>query len=190
MPVTMPTLAMVASDSQLRMLLLAFMKKDNSDEQFDFYFSTDSNEIKFNKFIRCGAPREINLDYRVKNQLRNLARTGQWSAMDAPLKQAKDQIAASITNYVLGPFRYTPEYNRWHVAKHRELTDEGVITFNLLKLDLSKAENEATLKALMFVVESGRTPADRKAAFKKIDKLLKFRAKAVNYFRTAGLAVP
>jgi len=184
-----PTLATIVADSQLRMLFQQYMKAEHSDEQFDFYFLTEGNQVKFNKYIRPGAPREVNIDSRTRQMLRNLAAQGRWNDMTAPLKDAKQQVGGGMLD-MINTFSTTPAYVRWHVAKYKTLTDKGQKAFNLLKRNLGVGKKEADLKALMLIVEGGRTPTDRKTAFKQVNKMMKLLVKAETHFRAAGLPVP
>ena len=71
-----------------------------------------------------------------------------------------------------------------------KLTDKGEKAFTLLKKNLGVGKKMADLKTLMLVVEGASTPATRKVAFDKINKMLWLNIKAASIFRTAGLPVP
>jgi len=172
------------------MLVQAYMKKDSSWESFAFYFSTENNQTKYLKYIEPGAPQEVNLHRTTRKNLVTLAKSQNWDGMTAGLKVAKEEVAATINRDILARFRHTPEYSRWWVVKNKKLTDKGLKAFNLLKRDLGFRQSEATLKALLLVVEGGRTPADRRAAFLKIKKMMRLTVNAAVHFRTAGLPMP
>ena len=184
-----PTLAQFAADPQLRGLLRAFAEKEYTSENVDFYFSTESNEAQYNKYISPGALQMVNLAHAEFTALTGMARRGQWNLMTPVLREAKASIGRLMTDNVVSRFAKSAAYSRWYVMKHKTLTEKGVKAFALLKKDLGIGKKEADLKALMLVVEGGRTPSDRKAAFEKINKLMKLNVKAATHFRTAGLAV-
>jgi len=190
MPLPTPTMSMITSDSQLRNLLYSYLKQTFAEENFEFYFSTEGNRVKYQKYIRTGAPKEINITYDTRARLQQLAENGQWAQMNALMKVAKAEIGRLMSDDSLPKLQKTDEYSRWWVAKNKKLTDKGTKAFDLLKKNLGIGKKEADLKALMLIVEGGRTAADRKAAYEKVNKMLKLLVKAETLFRRAGLPVP
>jgi hypothetical protein len=190
MPFPAPTLEAAAKDNTLKLLMQAYMKKAFADESFDFYFSKANNQVLYHKYVKQGAPDQVNLPSSARIPLDKLAQAGQWGNMDAPMKKAREAIAAMVRNDVLSRFVESPEYIRWAVVKYKKSSDDGVKATNLLAKELTSSKNLATLKALMQVVEGGRTPADRKKAYVAIQGLVKKKEKVPTIFKSAGLVVP
>jgi len=190
MPFPPPTFDMASKDNTLKLAMQAYMKKAFADESFDFYFSKENNQVLYHKYVKQGAPNQVNLPSSARIPLDKLAQAGQWDKMAAPMKKARTVIAGMVKNDVLGRFAQSPEYIRWAVVKFKKSSDEGVKATNLLAKELSSSKNLATLKALMQVVEGGRTPADRKKAYVAIQGLVKQKDKVPTIFKSAGLEVP
>ena len=106
------------------------------------------------------------------------------------LRESKENVRKLSNEDVLKRFSKTPEYRRWWVAKNKRNSDEGAKVVTLLTKDLKDVKTTATLKALMLVIEGGRTPADRKAAYTALQKLLKTPAKLPVVFKGNELEVP
>jgi Regulator of G protein signaling domain len=189
MQLTEPTLTMVAANPRLRVLLHDFMAKEHSSQHVDFYFSTASNQVKYDQFIKADATHVINIGSQVRDRLRKLGQEAQWDNMTSAMRDAKTEVAY-LLNDSLYHFKNTPEYSRWHVSKYMKLTDKGEKAFNLLKKDLGIGKKADDLKTQMLIVEGAATLASRKAAFAKINKMMKLTVKAAAHFRTAGLPVP
>ena len=179
-----------AHNPQLQVLVRDYMKKSLTLENFEFYFSTESNEVQYRKYIADAAPDQVNLSSSDRGPLDHLAQAGRYAEMGPCLHEAKQAIAAMVDRDVLARFSTTPEYKRWWVAKNKHNTDGGLKALTQLKPILKDAKSEAQLKSLMLIVEGGRTPTDRKAAYQAIVKLVKTASKVPTIFKANAIEVP
>jgi len=190
MPLPAPTFELAAQDSALKLVMQDYLRKAFASESFDFYFSKESNQIIYNKYVKNAAEHQVNIPSSERVPLDKLAQAAKWDQMAALLKTARASIAKLTKDDVLKRFALTPEYKRWAVAKYKTSSDDGVQATGLLAKELKSAKDLATLKALMLVVEGGRTPTDRKQAYAAIENLVKTKAKVPVIFKTADLVVP
>ena len=137
MPFPASTLSQIAANKNLKALLRAYMEKEFTIENFDFYFSTESNQVKYNKYINEHSPHMINISHDERAVLSHLAQAGQWNQMTDHLDKAKASIERLIENNSLSRFNKSDEYSRWCVQKYQKLTDHGTKAFDLLKKDLN-----------------------------------------------------
>jgi hypothetical protein len=190
MPLPDATFELAAQDSALKLLMQDYLKKAFASESFDFYFSKESNQIIYNKYVKQEAEHEVNIPSGDRIPLDKLALAAKWDQMAAPLKKARATIAELTRKDVLRRFAVTPEYKRWAAAKYKTSSEDGVKATGLLAKELKSAKDLATLKALMLMVEGGRTPADRKQAYVAIENLVKAKAKVPVIFKATDLVVP
>jgi len=190
MPLPAPTFELATQDSALKLVMQDYLRKAFASESFDFYFSKESNQIIYNKYVKNAAEHQVNIPSSDRVPLDKLAQAAKWDQMAALLKTARASIAKLTKDDVLKRFALTPEYKRWAVAKYKTSSDDGVQATGLLAKELKSAKDLATLKALMLVVEGGRTPTDRKQAYAAIENLVKTKAKVPVIFKTAYLVVP
>jgi hypothetical protein len=190
MPIPQPRLEDAKLDPALRTLMREYMNKNFNRENFEFYFTTEGNEVVYNKYVKLGAPEQVNVPAKLLAPLDTLAASGQWDKMAAPMAAARHSIAGMAFDDVLVRFAQTDEYKRWYVAKHKKPTDEGARALKTLTGFLKSSKNAAQLKALMLVVEGGRTLADRKAAFKAIQALVKDPKTVAGTFRITKVDIP
>jgi hypothetical protein len=190
---TMPELIFdeAKKDAQLRALLKTFMEKSGLDETFEFlYTSESSNETLYNRFIKSGAPMEVNIDGAQKNPLDDLARAGQWDRMDDGIKAARKFLIKTLQDDVKLKFGRSDEYRRWVVQKTKKPTAEGVAAVKALTKLLKSSKDSTKLTPLMVVVQGGRTLADRKEAYTAIGDLLKDKSKLPTVFTAAKVTIP
>jgi hypothetical protein len=190
MPLPSPRFEDAKKDTQLKLLMHKYLNDNHNAENFAFYFSTEGDQVVYNKYVRAGAPEQVNLPTSVRKPLDEKAAAGEWSNMVAPMAAARKSIASMTAADVLTRFAQTDEYRRWYVAKNKKLTDEGNKALKLLTSFLKSLGSAAQLKALMLVVEGGRTPADRKAAYTAIQALVKDPKTVAGSFRVAKLDIP
>lgn len=190
MPIPSAKLEDARTDNALLLLIRAYMQRSQTMESFEFYYSKESNEAQYNRYIREGAPDQVNIDAATRRPLDELATAGQYDRMGPGLKKAKDAVAEMVNNDVLERFSGTPEYKRWWVAKNKKNTDAGLKAVTELTKILKDSKQAATLRQLMLVVEGGRTPADRKQAYTAIVGLVKTPAKVPTIFKAASVEVP
>jgi len=190
MPLPAPTFELATQDSALKLVMQDYLRKAFASESFDFYFSKESNQIIYNKYVKNAAEHQVNIPSSERVPLDKLAQAAKWDQMAALLKTARASIAKLTKDDVLKRFALTPEYKRWAVAKYKTSSDDGVQATGLLAKELKSTKDLATLKALMLVVEGGRTPTDRKQAYAAIENLVKTKAKVPVIFKTADLVVP
>jgi len=190
MPLPSPRFEDAKNDSTLKLLMGAYLNKNHNAENFAFYFSTEGDQALYNKYVRAGAPEQVNLPTSVRKPLDDLAARGEWAKMTAPMAAARKSIGSMAAADVLTRFAATDEYKRWYVAKNKKLTDEGAKALKLVTSFLKSSGSAAQLKALMLVVEGGRTPADRKAAYTAIQGLVKDPKTVAGSFRVAKLDIP
>ena len=183
------TLETLSKSGHLGALLLTYMRKDHSERSYEFYFSHEGNEDKFKKYIKTGAPKEVNIPGKVRKALEAQAERGEWSQMNANLARAKEWVGGAISS-ILIPFSDTEGYTRWWVTKNEKLTPKGDKALALLTRNIGFFKDADKLKPLMLIIEGDSTPSARKAAFDKLNKMLRLNIKAASIFRTAGLPVP
>jgi hypothetical protein len=178
-------------DAQLRALLKTFMEKAGQDETFEFIFTSEANnQTLYNRFIRSGAPMEVNIDGAQKDPLDDLARAGRWDQMGAGLKAARKFLIGTFESEVRLKFARSDEYRRYVVQKTKKPTAEGVKAVTALTKLLKSSKDATKLTPLMVVVQGGRTPGDRKEAYEALGKLLKDKSKLPAVFKAAGVTVP
>ncbi len=126
-----------------------FLKSEYAEENLLFLQDKGNGEVLYNKYIKPGAPQEVNLPDKIKTPLAALAAQKKWSAMAPVLKEARKIIAANTNDGGLKRFMDSPA-GKWPVF----LLTTGV--------DGSKA---ATMEALLKVFKNGRTPQDKQDAY-------------------------
>ena len=140
--------------------LLEFIKKEHADENFLFLFDKSSNEAIYNKYIKVGSPKEVNISSALRMPLDTLAAGKKWSSMAAGIKNAR----AEITNVV----------NQGPVPRFVVTKDGKWAVFMLMAgIDGSKV---STMEALIKVFQTGRTAQDKQEAY---DAMLKLSNKAL-----------
>jgi|GEM_PF-3009437 len=190
MPLPSPSFDLANKNAELQVLMRPYMLKALTGENFDFYFSKEGPEALYNKYIKDGGEAQINIASVTKLALDEIAKVGQWERMRKHLQSARDEIAGLVKDDVLKRFEGTADYRRWAVAKFKQSSDAGAKAITLLTKELKSSKDLATLKALMLVVEGGRSLNDRKEAYSAIKPLVKSSLKVPVIFKTAGLAVP
>ena len=130
-------------------------EQPGADAQLAFLLDKGSNEARYHAYLKPGAPQEINLPDRIKKPLAALAAQKTWSAMGPGLKEARQAIAAHITDGGLKRFLASPA-GKWPAF----LLATGV--------DGSKAD---TMEALLKVFKNGRTLADKQEAYAAMLKM-------------------
>jgi hypothetical protein len=189
---TMPDLIFeeARKDAQLRGLLQVFMKRSGLDETFDFVYSSEKNQALYTKYIKDGAPMQVNIDETQRAPLDALAKAGEWDKMDAGMKTARNFLIKTLQDDVKLKFGRSDEYKRWLVQKTKKPTAGGVKAVAALQKLLKSSKDASRLTPLMVVVEGGRSLGDRKEAYEAIGGLLKDKTKLPVVFKANGLTVP
>lgn len=190
---TMPDLIFdeAKKDAQLRALLKTFMEKSGLDETFEFLYTSESNnQTLYNRFIKSGAPMEVNIDGAQKDPLDDLARAGQWDRMDDGIKASRKFLIKTLQDDVKLKFGRSDEYRRWVVQKTKKPTAEGAAAVKALTKLLKSSKDSTKLTPLMVVVQGGRTLNDRKEAYTAIGDLLKDKSKLPAVFTAAKVTIP
>jgi hypothetical protein len=178
-------------DAQLRALLKTFMERSGLDDLFEFlYTSDDNNQNLYNRFIRSGAPMEVNIDGAQKDPLDKLAGAGQWDQMDDGIKAARKFLIKTLQDDVKLKFGRSDEYRRWLVQKTKKPTPEGVLAVKTLTKLLKSSKDAAKLTPLMVMVQGGRAASDRKEAYEAMGALLKDKSKLPAAFTSAKITIP
>lgn len=178
-------------DAQLRALLKTFMERSGLDETFEFiYTSEKNNQTLYTRFIKSGAPMEVNIDGAQKDPLDDMAEAGQWDRMDDGMQAARKFLIKTLQDDLKLKFGRSDEYRRWLVQKTKKPTAEGLAAVKTLTRLLKSSKDAPKLTPLMVVVQGGRTPADRKEAYTEIGKLLKDKTKLPTAFTAAKLTIP
>jgi hypothetical protein len=190
---TMPDLIFdeAKKDAQLRALLKTFMERSGLDETFEFlYTSETNNQTLYNRFIKSGAPMEVNIDGAQKDPLDDLAKAGQWDRMDDGMKAARKFLIRTLQDDLKLKFGRSDEYRRWLVQKTKKPTAEGLAAIKTITKLLKSSKDATKLTGLMVVVQGGRTSGDRKEAYEEIGKLMKDKSKLAAAFTAAKVTVP
>jgi hypothetical protein len=151
----------------------AFVEKEHATENFLFVFDPGNNQVLYDKYIKVGVPLEVNISDKQREPLTALATAKKWSAMSAPLKVARAEIAKLLNEGPLPRFKATEAGKRANFM----LT---------LALDGPKATQ---MTGLLAVFEKPRTPEDKVAAHAAMQKLSPL-AKLNPALRELGLEPP
>ncbi len=150
-----------------------FIKKEYAEENFLFMFDKGSNEVLYNKYIKVGSAKEVNISDGFRRPLDALAAQKKWSGMAAGIKEARIEITKIVNQ---GP---VPRF---------VVTAAGKLALFMLAtgVDGSKV---ATMEALLKVFQTGRSPQDKQEAY---DAMLKLTNKALlnPALRELGLQPP
>ena len=132
-----------------------FIKKEHAEENFLFMFDKGSNEVIYNKYIKVGSDKEVNISHGLRRPLDALAAQKKWSSMAAGLKAARAEITVIVNSGPVPRFMATP------AAK--------LPLFMLATgVDGSKV---ATMEALLKVFQTGRSPHDKQEAYAAMLKM-------------------
>jgi hypothetical protein len=104
------TIEEVGKNAKLVPVLKAYMKAQHNDENFDFFFSKDSPEKIYAKFINAKSATQVNLPSDIQKKLDDLAAAKKWKDMAGPIGQAKTSIAKLVNNDVMPRFATSKEY--------------------------------------------------------------------------------
>ena len=132
-----------------------FMQAEHAEENLLFLFDKNGNEAVYSKYIKDGAPEQVNLPAKIVTPLKTLASQKKWSAMGPGLKEARKIIAANTNDGGLKRFLDSPA-GQWPTF----LLATGV--------DGSKAK---TMEALLKVFRAPRTPQDKQEAYEAMLKM-------------------
>ncbi len=111
----------VAKDAKLMPVLKAYMVGQHNGENYDFYFSKDSCEKLYPKFISAKSPTQVNLPSSIQKKLDDLAKIKKWGDMASPMIEAKKNIAAMVNADVMPRFMTSKEYLAAAGAKEVDL---------------------------------------------------------------------
>ena len=103
----------VAKDPKLMPVLKAYMVGQHNNENYDFYFSKDSNDKLYTKFISAKSSTQVNLPSDIQKKLDELAKIKKWSDMSGPMGQAKTNIAKMVNADVMPRFTTSAEYKAY-----------------------------------------------------------------------------
>ncbi len=131
------------------------IKKEFSEENFLFVYDKSNNQVLYEKYIKVGAPREVNISGAQRSALIALAAAKKWTAMSAPMLVARKEVIKLINSDSLPRFL---------------ASDDGKLASFMLAVgaDGPKATN---LAGLLKVYERPRTPEDKQAAYAAMLKL-------------------
>ena len=73
MPLPSPRFEDAKKDTQLKLLMGKYLNDNHNAENFAFYFSTEGEQALYNKYVRAGAPEQVNLPTSVRKPLDELA---------------------------------------------------------------------------------------------------------------------
>lgn len=168
-----PTLELCEKDPQLLRLLHAYMKEVQTDESFEFLFTTKPNKDIYRTYIAVDSPREVNLPEATRLPLDRLAAAQKWNEMDKDLAQARKFIRHMVDRNTPTGFRTSAPYIRYCVAKYQKNSDQAARARTALAKELKDKKAAPQLAGLMLLLEGGRTAVDRKKAYNAIKALLK-----------------
>jgi hypothetical protein len=163
----------VAKDPKLMPVLKAYMQASHTAENYDFYFSKDSCEKLYPKFISAKSPTQVNLPSAIQKQLDDLAKDKKWKDMANPMQAAKKNIAAMVNADVMPRFMVSNEYKEFLAknapkappppppAKPQAAPDLGPLKAKVAPIEKDIADGTAFVTTATATVKSKGKPADR-----------------------------
>jgi hypothetical protein len=159
----MPNLTIdeVGKNAKLAPVLKAYMKAQHNDENFDFYFSKDSGEKLYNKFIFAKSATQVNLPSDIQKQLDELAKVKKWKDMAGPMAKAKTSIAKLVNADVMPRFMTSKEYQAFLAATAPKAPDLGPIKAEAAKIEKDIADGTSFVTTATATVKSKGLPKNK-----------------------------
>ena len=119
-------LAGIGKNPNLNALLMQYMQATHTDENWSFYFDKGNNEARYLKFIKVGAPKQVNIDSSLRGKMDALAAKRDWPNMTALMTQAREVIEDLVDKDVMPRFDASPAYKGYlaRVAAEKKLRDQ------------------------------------------------------------------
>lgn len=90
-------------------MLIEFSKKEKTDENILFYYDKGNMDGLFPKYIKDGAPKEINIAGALRKKLTEAFNSKNKAEFDKHLKTAKTECQ-KLCDQIVNRFTVTPEY--------------------------------------------------------------------------------
>jgi hypothetical protein len=145
-------LAEIQKDKKLMGAFLQFAKDEHALENVTFYFDKGNMAGVHPKYIRVGAPKQINISSGVRSNLQKHYDNNDESAWDEELEKAKDEIFGFLSRLVTS-FHFTEPYIRMMLA------DGTAKAAKVLGID--KKHHEKLIDCLV-LFHTGKVPAGKK----------------------------
>jgi len=153
-------------DPQLVVAYQKFCTRVHMGESFSFWFDKGNNEGKYQKYIKQGAAKELNLDHQLMQKFHALAQAGNYDGMTAHFSTAKAEVEGML-NPRMPEFSISPEYKAYLAVKK-----SGNVTKALKVLGMAGPKAKP-MEVLMKEYAVATTPAAKKSALDKMNKLAK-----------------
>lgn len=153
------------TDAALVAAYQKFTTRTAMGESFSFWFDKGNNEAKYDKYIKPNAAKELNIGDELRQQFHDLAKTGQYRAMDELFGEARAEVKGMLEPR-MGEFEESIEYKNYLTVKKA-----GSIAKALKLLGLKGATATAMEKLLKEYALGN--PTQKKATLAKMEKIAK-----------------
>lgn len=143
-------------DPKLFALLMAFSIKQKTDENILFYFDKGNMGGLFPKYIKAGAPKEINIDSKLRTRMTTAFNTKNEADFKKDLVIAKKECL-SLCSQIINGFKATPEYK---FLEAREAAEKNAAKA-MKVLGISNAGKDKLLDAIAYL-KIGNAAAGKK----------------------------
>jgi len=147
----------VAKDPKLLPVLKAYMSASHTGENYDFYFSKESCEKLYPKFISSKSATQVNLPSDIQKKLDDLAKDKKWADMASPMMAAKKNIGAMVNADVMPRFMLSKEYL---AAAGGKEVDLGPLKAKVAVIEKDINDGTAFVNTAMATVKAKGKPAD------------------------------
>lgn len=178
------TIQDAVKEARLRTVVHKYLVANGQEESYLFLYDRTDNRKAYDRYIKEGAPKQVNIPYAIRKELDKQATAGAWSAMDANMAKARKSITEMLNADVMTRFAVSDEYKGYQLSQ--DATPAGKLAA-ALKLKSPKAEQAA---GLLKVYHDARTPVDKFQAYEALAKLAGGEAKLNIAFKAAGVAAP
>ena len=113
-------LSEVGKNAALNAKLQQFMVASHTDENWSFFWDKGNNEARYLKFIKPGAPKEVNIDSALRGRLNDLATQKKWGDMTADMQKAREAVEDLVDMDVMPRFEVSPVYKSFVAQRAAE----------------------------------------------------------------------
>jgi hypothetical protein len=142
-----------------------FTTRVHMAESFSFWFDKGNNEAKYEKYIKKGAPKEVNLAHTLVEKFDALAAKKDYNAMNPLFVEARGEVKGMLDPR-MPEFLNSPEYDAYVLVKKA-----GNIKKALTLLGVT-GPNAVAMEKLLKEYAVG-TPAEKLAVKAKMAKIAK-----------------
>lgn len=106
-------MADIKKDAKLGGALMRYMKGKHCEENFLFYFAKGDPMALYDRFIKSGAPMEVNLDSKLTKAAAQIASAGDAKMMQKVIDQGKKKADAMIRSDTMPGFLKSKEFKEY-----------------------------------------------------------------------------